>query len=105
MKYEKKNRLLFAVFFLSKYFQSSVILQIPMIASEKSHQNLSDYSQFRLKKRFEVNGKMKIRVNITMIMFTRSSERIFNPLRYTGSFIKLSLILILRLKCIKIKYN
>ena len=73
-----------------------------MIISEKSHQNLSDYSQFRLKKRFEVNGKMKIRVNITM---TRSSERIFNPLRYTGSFIKLSLILILRLKCIKIKYN
>ena len=28
-----------------------------MIASEKSHQNLSDYSQSLLKKRFEVNKK------------------------------------------------
>ena len=26
-----------------------------MIASEKSHQNLSDYNQFLFKKRFEVN--------------------------------------------------
>ena len=28
-----------------------------MIASEKSHQNLSDYNQFLFKKRFEVNKK------------------------------------------------
>ena len=28
-----------------------------MIASEKSHQNLSEYNQFLFKKRFEVNKK------------------------------------------------
>ena len=28
-----------------------------MIASEKSHQNLSDYNQFLFKKRFEVDEK------------------------------------------------
>ena len=28
-----------------------------MIASEKPHQNLSDYNQFLFKKRFEVNKK------------------------------------------------
>ena len=28
-----------------------------MIASEKTHQNLSDYSQFLFKKRFEINEK------------------------------------------------
>ena len=28
-----------------------------MIVSEKSHQNLSDYKQFLLKKRIEVNNK------------------------------------------------
>ena len=41
----------------SKYFQSSVILYIPMIASEKSHQNLLDRNQFLLQKRFDVNKK------------------------------------------------
>ena len=77
---------------LSIYFQSSVILYIPMITSEKSHQNLSDYNQFLLKKRFEVDTKTnflywknrEIQVMIFMIKFTRSSERIFNPMRYTG---------------------
>ena len=40
-----------------KYFQSSVIMQILMIVSEKSHQNLSDYNQFLFEKRFGVNKK------------------------------------------------
>ena len=38
-----------------------------MIASEKSHQNLTDYNQFLLKKRFEVNKKNsseKIKIQI-----------------------------------------
>ena len=43
--------------FFSKYFQSSVILKIPMIASEKSHQNLSDNKQFLFQKRYEVYKK------------------------------------------------
>ena len=34
-----------------------MILKIPMIASEKSHQNLSDYNQFLFKKIFEVHKK------------------------------------------------
>ena len=62
-----------------------------MIVSEKSHQNLSDYTQFIFKKRFEFNIKKKelflvkeweIQVIITMIMLTRSSERILNPWRW-----------------------
>ena len=36
--------------FFSDYFQSLAILLILMIASEKSHQNLSDDIQFLLKK-------------------------------------------------------
>jgi len=47
----------FCSLFISKYFQNSVILYILMIASEKSHQNLSDYKPFLFKKRFEVNKK------------------------------------------------
>ena len=53
IRLQVKNQFFFCSFF-SKYFQSSVILYIPMITSEKSHQNLSDYNQFLLKKRFEV---------------------------------------------------
>ena len=34
-----------------------MILKIPMIPSEKSHQNLSDYNQFVFKNIFEVNKK------------------------------------------------
>ena len=34
-----------------------MILKIPMIALEKSHQNLSDYNQSLLKNRLEVNKK------------------------------------------------
>ena len=45
----------FADFFRNTSRESFVILKIPMIASGKSHQNLSDYNQFSLKKRFEVN--------------------------------------------------
>ena len=46
-----------------------------MIASKKSLHNLSDYIQFSLK---------NIQVNKKQIMLTRSSERIFHPMRYTG---------------------
>ena len=45
--------LFFAVIF--NYFEILVILKIPMIASEKSHENLSDYNQFWMKKTFDVN--------------------------------------------------
>ena len=62
-----------------------------MIASEKSHQNLSDYNQFLFKKdlkltknRFFLVKKWVIVVTVFMIMLSRSSERIFNPMRYTG---------------------
>ena len=61
-----------------------------MIASEKSYQNLSDYNEFLFTKRFEVNKKQffcseKMKKIAFMIMRTRSSERIFNPMRYTGN--------------------
>ena len=51
---DQKWSVYFAVFF-SKYFQSSVILKMSMIESENTYQDLSDYNQFLLKKRFEVN--------------------------------------------------
>ena len=63
-----------------------------MIVSEKSHQNLSEYIQFlinkhlySIKKRTISSEKMRNSGNYNyMIMLTRSSERIFNPSRYTG---------------------
>ena len=61
-----------------------------MIGLVKSHLNLSDYSQFIFKKGCEVNKKnrfiiarKKMQVIIFMIIVTRSSERIFIPMRYT----------------------
>ena len=41
-------------FFSSNYFQSLAILTILMIASEKSHQNLSDSIQFLIKTDFNL---------------------------------------------------
>ena len=64
-----------------------------MIVSEKSHQNLSDYFQLFLNKRFEFNikkrlilvKKLEIQVIISMIMLTHSSKWICNPMRcFTG---------------------
>ena len=65
-----------------------------MSVSEKSHTNLSGYIQFLFKKIFEFYKKGdffavkkgEIQIIITMIMITRSSERIFNPSRYTGNY-------------------
>ena len=80
-----------------------------MISSEKSHQNLLDYNEFLFKKDLKLmknekfrwkSGKgstfqvlfqvlvekWEIQVIVSMIMLTRSSERIFNPMRYTGIF-------------------
>ena len=52
----------FLVFELqAKRIQSSVILQFLMIASEKSHTNLTDYNQFLFKKGFEVNKKILVK--------------------------------------------
>ena len=66
-----------------------------MIVSEKSHQNLSDNIQFLFKKKIEfikkqewfLVKKLEIQVIISTIMLIRSSERIFNPSRYTGIYI------------------
>ena len=52
----KKIRLFFAVFF--EILTNPVILKIPLIISEKTHQNLSDYNHFIFKNRFEVNNKL-----------------------------------------------
>ena len=57
----------------------------------------SDYKQFLLKKYLnliEKKGlflveKWEIQVIISMIMLTRSSESIFNPMRYTGSYFRI----------------
>ena len=62
-----------------------------MIASEKPHQNLSDFNQFLFKEIFAVNKKQifqvknrEIQVIVYMIMLICSSEKIFNPMLYTG---------------------
>ena len=50
----------FFVAVFTKYFQSSVILKTPMIASnKKTHQNLPGHNQLLFKKRFEVNKTQK----------------------------------------------
>ena len=48
---QMKNARFVVQFFFPKYFQILVILKIPMIATEKSHQNISDYNKFLLKKK------------------------------------------------------
>ena len=70
-----------------------------MIASKKLHQNLSDYNQFYLKKVLKLiktrflsqiqneNKKWEIQVHEYMIMFTRSSERIFSLMRCSGNIL------------------
>ena len=59
-----------------------------MIVLEKSHENLSHYLQFLLKKDFNLIRKELFLVrkldNNKIIMLTRFSERIFNTSRYTG---------------------
>ena len=62
-----------------------------MIPSEKPHQNLCENNLFLFKKRFEVIKnkfiqvkKLEIQVIVFIIMLTRSSERILNPMRYAG---------------------
>ena len=53
----------------------------------------SKYIQFLFSKRFKINtkqicssAKWEIQVIVFMIMLTRFSQRIFNPMRYTGIF-------------------
>ena len=48
---KKKN---FFLQFFSKHFLNSLVLKIPMIASEKSNQDLSDYNQILFIKKFDV---------------------------------------------------
>jgi len=63
-----------------------------MILSEKSHQKISDYIQFLfkqkvlnlIKKGIISREKSEIQVIISKIMLTRSSEKICNPMRFTG---------------------
>ena len=57
--------------------------------SEKSHQNLSDYNQLLVKKRFEVNKKHifsseKIRNSGIYDYAHAFFGEYFNPMRYTG---------------------
>ena len=65
--------------FHSKRFQNSVILYISMIASEKSHQNLSDHNQFLFKIKFEIDTKM--------IFFCFSNSFFFKLLQEFTDFI------------------
>ena len=74
--------------FLRRFF-FQITSKILMIVSEKSRQNLSDYIQLLFKITFEFNKKGIIyseKIKNSMIMLTRSSERIFNPSRYTGEY-------------------
>ena len=61
-----------------------------MISSEKPHQNLSGFIQkkiFKLiKNRFFLVKKGEFQVITIMIMLTRSSEGIFNPMRYADFY-------------------
>ena len=57
-----------------------------MIASGKSHQTLLDYIQILLKKRFEIFNEKYVKFRmISMIMPTRSSDRICYLMRNTGN--------------------
>ena len=62
-----------------------------MIAMEKLHQNLSDFTQFSLKKIFEVDKKqffsieeMRNAGNCIYEYVHSFPERIFNPILFTG---------------------
>ena len=61
-----------------------------MIALEKKNTSKSpDYNQFLFKKMFEVSKKQissneKLRNSGNLYLLTRSLERIFNTMRYTG---------------------
>ena len=73
--------------FFSKYLQSSAILLILVIESEKLQQKISDYKQVCSKKDLKLLKKNLVKKCdihgiVFMIMLTRSSERIFNLLRY-----------------------
>ena len=88
---KKRRKIIVWQFFFFNYFQIFTILYIPLIVSEKSNKNLSDYIQFILKKSFEVNRKgifsiekLEIQEIIFKIMLTRSSEKICNQMRYMG---------------------
>ena len=83
----------YVVFFLffSKCFQSSAILLIPMISSEKSSKiyqtAISCYSKKDLKlikTQIFSSEKRRNSVIVFMIMLTRPSEKIVNPMPYTG---------------------
>ena len=59
-----------------------------MIASEKSHQNISDYNKFLFRKKFEVNQKNcfsseKMRISGNCIYVY--SHMIFNRMCYTSN--------------------
>ena len=55
-----------------------------MIASEKSHRNRKKDLKL-IKNAFFLVKNQIIQVIVFMIMFTRPSERIFNPMSYTGN--------------------
>ena len=74
-----------------KLLQNSVILLIPMIVLEKSHQNLSVHIQFLFKRIFNAtekqifsSGKMRNSGNYIYNYAHRSPEKIFNPMRCAG---------------------
>ena len=66
-----KNRTFFK-FLFSNFLVSLEILKVLMIVSENSHQNLSDYIQFLLKKIFSLIKKV-----------INSSEK----MKYSGNYI------------------
>ena len=87
-----KNLVIFCSFFRNTFKSSDFINSVDFIEKKKTS-NLSDYNHFIFKNRFKVNKlfsseKLRYSDNCILIMLPRSSERIFNPMRYTGRYLK-----------------
>ena len=96
INFSSEKFIFFSFFCCCSFFRYTFKFQwfqykISMISSKKTNQNLSDYNHFLFIKRLEVNNnqifsseKLRNSDNWVSIMITRSSERIFNPMRYNG---------------------
>ena len=75
----------FAVYFLEILPKFSKFINSDDSIGKKTHQNLSDYKEFLIIFFLCFSSeKREIQIIVFIIMLTRSSERIFHPMRCTG---------------------
>ena len=84
----KNSRFFFAVFFSRNNSKFQWFCKFRWLDRKKSHQSSTSFYSTTdiklIKKNFFQVKKWEIQVVIFMIRLTRSSKRIFNPMRYTG---------------------